>query len=612
MRRSLAGLCLLAFSWTAVPAAGEDLAEYRAPIVNGVLRADLPSAGALLYGTTPGNADLICSGTLIGCGTFLTAAHCVCDGTGAECQGSGAPHPERFFVFLQHAGVFAVNSIHLRSDFDFPVADIAVLKLAVPVDGVTPIPINTTAAVGTGSPGLIAGYGRSGGSNDDYGLLRAGAIETIACKNGVSNATSVCWEFRSPLGPAGSNSNTCNGDSGGPLLVDFGGGPVVAGVTSGGQSDACLPADFSYDASVYTYRNWIQSVAGSDIGQASCGALPNVGTGGSSVVAMSGTLARGGAGRHSFQVPPGTSVLRVTLNAVADFDLYVKAGSQPTAVLADCRDDGASGFGACTIESPAAGEWHVLVQAFSGSGGYQVTATKFGVDCSIPANAGLVCDDGNPCTASDRCQNLACSGDPVADGSACSDGDPCTNPDRCEGGACVSGEEPQTTCRGPHLPTAGFVQLRNPRAREDTLAWRWLRGTATAKGDFGNPRSSTAYSLCIYDRFDNHFSLVLRRPIAAGGVCGKRPCWSETAGGFRYLNRAATEGISRVELKSGAAGKARITVRGRGPALGMPALPLQQSNEVVVQLGNGTACWEARYLRNRRNNDIEFRAQPGP
>src|SRR5262245_19218751 len=89
-------------------------AAHAAPrIVNGTPTGQFPSVGALLAANEPDGAEIICSGTLIGCQTFLTAGHCVCDTFGGACQPGGpwAPDPTQFFVFLQHAGIFAVSSI---------------------------------------------------------------------------------------------------------------------------------------------------------------------------------------------------------------------------------------------------------------------------------------------------------------------------------------------------------------------------------------------------------------------------------------------------------------------------------------------------------------------
>src|SRR6185436_9409230 len=105
----------------------------QAPIVNGLETADFPAVGGLLSPSNPDRAALVCSGTLIGCRTFLTAAHCV--------EGST---PGGFVVFLQHVGFVGVSAIALHPSYDYPVGDVAVLTLAAPVSGVHPASIDAT------------------------------------------------------------------------------------------------------------------------------------------------------------------------------------------------------------------------------------------------------------------------------------------------------------------------------------------------------------------------------------------------------------------------------------------------------------------------------------
>ncbi len=198
----------------------------------------------------------------------------------------------------------------------------------------------------------------------------------------MSPTTSLCWSFDAPVGAPGTDSNTCNADSGGPLFVDLGTGALVAGVTSGGTSSNCLAPDQSYDANVYTYRNWITSVGGADLDNASCGALPQVGSGGVQVTGAQGVVSGAAPeGRSTFTVAADAVLLRVAMNAqddgVADFDLYVKQGAAPTITSYDCARRGAGQFGVCEFPSPAAGPWYVLVQRVAGAGSYQVTATAF-------------------------------------------------------------------------------------------------------------------------------------------------------------------------------------------------------------------------------------------
>jgi len=210
---------------------------------------------------------------------------------------------------------------------------VAVLRLAAAAAGIAPSPLaSQDPPVGTDA--TIVGFGRAGGAADDYGLKRRGAVVTAACPGDLADGL-VCWNFDSPLGAPGTDSNTCNGDSGGPLFVeDAVGTPVLTGLTSGGSSDTCLPADQSYDTSVAGQRSYIEGHASGDLGTAACGGLPAVGDDGTQVVGFTQSLDAGkSTGEHSVDLPDGVRRLRVALNAGedigADFDLYVRFGSPP-------------------------------------------------------------------------------------------------------------------------------------------------------------------------------------------------------------------------------------------------------------------------------------------
>jgi hypothetical protein len=586
----------------------QEFASIAPRIVNGTVTSQYPTTGVLLDSGNFNFASMICSGTLIGCSTFLTAGHCV----------AGDLNPASYSVFLQHAGFFNVASIALHPDFNFPVGDVAVLKLSTPVTGIAPTPINATSTPPGGTPATIVGFGRSGGGtgNTDYGIKRAGAVTTSACSGGISGTTSVCWRFADPLGEPGSNSNTCNGDSGGPLLIDFGAGDTVAGVTSGGTSSTCLPADNSFDANVFFYRAWIQTQGGSDLNNTSCGTLPQVEQPGTEVFAAAGDLtAASSQATHTFRVPAATAELRVAMNAIddgSDFDLYVKQGSPPTTSSFDCKADASNQYGYCEFDAPTPGPWYVLINRFAGSGAYQLTAATFGPDCSAPGSEGQSCDDKDACTTSDTCQAGICTGTAVGDGTPCDDGDACTQLDRCEAGVCAGSTEPRTGCQQPFIPERGLLRLQKTPGREEKLTWTWTRGTLTTKASYGDPLIGTSYDLCVYDQSAGTDHVILRKHIPAGGTCGTRPCWRESTQNFRYRDSRLNNGpVSSILLHQGLTdGKARIVIRAKGDELGLPTLPLDQQTTVTVQLSNGTACWEAQYSTNSKNTATDFAAKP--
>jgi len=626
-------LCVSLLLASSHAVAGEDslaaikssLGSPQGKIVNGVIEPNYPSVGALLFGNNPETATAWCSGTMIGCQTFLTAGHCVDGETASD-----------FLVFLPSAGFFTVASITPHPSYSYPQRDVAVITLGSPVNGIAPTPINTSANPPPNSPGIIVGFGRDGGNDYDYGLKRSGAVDTQACPSDSFYSGSVCWKYTAPLGPPGSNSDTCNGDSGGPLLIDFGSGNTVAGITSGGTSANCDPGDLSYDGNVFLYSSFIQSVGGADLSNTACGTLPQVGGPMTQVMSASGELSSATPDAlSSFQVPAGTAVLRVAMTGSEDygsnFNLYVKHGSAPTTSVYDCHDAGPNQYSYCQVIAPASGTWYTLAHRAAGLGEYQITVTIFARDCSQPASDGLACDDGNPCTTGDVCAAGACSGTPadgipcddgesctspdvcvggvctgtpVPDGTPCDDGNPCSSPDLCEAGTC-SGAAPAASCRGPFVPDRSLIQIRDRTPDNgDRLTWKWRRGSSTSIMDFGDPIGSTDYWLCAYDQTAGISHRILEERIPAGSN------WVSVPSGYNYHDPDQSEGgVSSVHLKQGGDGQASIIVRGRGGSLALPPLGLHQDTTVTVQLLNGTTCWESLYDTNIRNDPTQFKAR---
>ncbi len=577
----------------------------RPQIVNGLDTWDYPAAGMLLSGGSPLSASVTCSGTLVGCSTFLTASHCVCETLGADCQpgDAGEPSGSDFMVFFQHSGFHAVSSIEVHPDYDFPTADVAVVHLASPVTGITPMSINTTATPPAGSDATIVGFGRSGGSAQDYGLKRQGDVSTIDC----GTPTLVCWDFANPIGTPGEDSNTCNGDSGGPLFWNDGSEDVLAGITSGGDSEDCLPLDQSYDANVFHYRSWITSKAGGDLGGEACGAFEPVGSVATTVETFAGNLSSAvPQSHHSVEVPAGTSVLRVTMNGTdpggVDFDLFVRDGAQASSSSYDCKHEGGNQVASCEITNPAAGTWWLLVQRYAGSGPFQATATVLSDGCS-GAGAGSSCDDQNPCTSGDVCTGAVCAGTSVANGTACDDGEICSWGETCQAGACTGSETPRNGCLAPTLPgKASLLIKKNVVDSRDSFAWKWRSGEATEVADFGSPTSGGPSDVCIYDSTSGTDALVAQMHV--GGTGG----WSPTSTGYLYRGDGLADGVKKIVEKAGVAGKASIQVSGRGALLPDFGLPVAQDPRLTVQLVTDAACFESVFSSALFNDGAQFRA----
>jgi len=608
MRNTLvSALCALLF--TVAPALADEVAAgpVRPRIVNGVYTSEHATVGALLTGGGPDTAEIQCTGTLIGCRTFLTAAHCVCDSVGSRCQGAKTPDAGQFFVFLQHAGVFAVEHVAVHPAYDFPVADLAVLRLTAPVTGITPAAINRDATPAFNTRGTIVGFGRSGLGSYDYGLKRAGKMRTAACDGDPTDPTWVCWSFDEPIGAPGNDSNICNGDSGGPLFTESDCGEHLAGVTSGSIDAECDAPDRPFDMNVFHYRDYIAAEAGADLDATTCGDVRHVDESGTDVDGFVGELSAGALeGHHTVDVPAGAAELRVTLNAIDEsgqnFDLYVRHGEAPTTVLYDCADTGASQFADCLVRAPAPGTWHLMARRVSGGGVYQITATTFG--SAAPASIGNGnCDDGSACSEDDACLRGRCVGAPAPDGSPCEDGKLCTVSDECSAGACVGTATLLPACGDPGTRGASLLlQHDADNPGRDQLTWRWSRGSIAAP-DFGTPTMITPYTLCIFDETAGTPALRLESRVEPG------PGWLPKGSGFRYKDKGGSHGgITGITLRSGA-GKGVIKLTGKGALLRPPTLPLGLDPHVTVQLSTGNACWQSRFASAIKNADDRFQAK---
>jgi hypothetical protein len=355
-------------------------------IVNGVETNAFPASGAVLVGANPDEAGVHCSGTLIGCRTFLSAAHCF----------AKQPDPKRYFVYLQHAGVFRVKAISIPKEYAFPTADVAVLALDGVVEGIVPLPINREANPQYGADATLVGFGRTGGNvKEDYGIKRRGQVVTSSCVPPRSNEHSVCWRFDGEYGLPGEDSNSCNVDSGGGLHV--GANLQIIGVTSGGSRAVngqtvydCLKGDRSFNANVFRYSKFIADKAGSDLQTQSCGQIAPVSM--SNVRGGIDALSETTQSRaHRIDVAEGMSRLIVSMNGEnwkgtnyetldnpsPDFDLYLLRGEEVDDAKAVCRKTGSGQFASCEVKSPQPGRWTILVKRKVGAGQYQWTASWF-------------------------------------------------------------------------------------------------------------------------------------------------------------------------------------------------------------------------------------------
>ena len=165
-------------------------------------------------------------------------------------------------------------------------------------------------------------------------------------------------------------------------------------------------------------------------------------------------------------------------------------------------------------------------------------------------------------------------------------------------GTCTSA--PITGCRQSVVAGASRLVLKDRASdRGDLFKWKWSKGEATSKADFGNPVVDTAYQICLYDNTAG----LLATGAEADNTCAGRPCWRERPGGFRFADRDQTTGLRIVHLKAGTEGRAKIRVLGRGENLSMPDLPLASFPLKVQAVNTEGECWESTFSSADRNLD---------
>jgi hypothetical protein len=175
---------------------------------------------------------------------------------------------------------------------------------------------------------------------------------------------------------------------------------------------------------------------------------------------------------------------------------------------------------------------------------------------------------------------------------------------------------PRGDCRGSIEPGKAKLSLKDqPGVRSDRLQWKLTKGEATTLADFGNPLfAGNDFTLCLYD---STTARIFSVAIPSGSTCAGVPCW-RTAGTAGFVYRSARprdpEGLDRLKLTGGAAGKMKIvaTRKGRSSNLDIPipavaglTLPL------TIQLQqDGGNCFTSTFSASGviRNDGVTFKA----
>lgn len=242
----------------------------------GGVRVTAGAFPAIVGITRAGNKQIQCTGTLIEPDLVVTAAHCVCASvTGTVVFGEFERTPRTTVKVKAYTNALRACGGDLTDG-----ADLGLLLLSSKSD-VPPVEIQSDDVVQAAASYQVVGFGGFG--VDNSGQLIAGEKrETVvpsATNDCMGNLPKSARSYASAFGCASGNEivagkaglgrDTCDGDSGGPLLTDSSGKGIafgqsgsalkIAGVTSRATKSAKVPCG---DGGVYVRlnaaaRNWI-------------------------------------------------------------------------------------------------------------------------------------------------------------------------------------------------------------------------------------------------------------------------------------------------------------------------------------------------------------------
>lgn len=97
-------------------------------------------------------------------------------------------------------------------------------------------------------------------------------------------------------------------------------------------------------------------------------------TSGAAVTGLSGSA--GNQKLYKIVVPSGATNLTVTTTGgTGDVDLYTRFNAVPTFTTNDCASEDITNDETCSTDTPSAGDWYILLDAFEAYSGVTLTAT---------------------------------------------------------------------------------------------------------------------------------------------------------------------------------------------------------------------------------------------
>jgi len=192
------------------------------------------------------------------------------------------------------------------------------------------------------------------------------------------------------------------------------------------------------------------------------------------------------------------------------------------------------------------------------------------------------------------------------------DGDECTK-DVCDAFGNCGIAEPLDASSCFVAPATNLRITNSTDPAQDKLTWQWRKGDAFAQGDLGAPLATTTYTLCLYDTSSSVPSLSGSLVVESSAAL-----WtSRDSEGIDYRDRdGSSDGVTKLQLKTGDASKTRVKLYARGSGLSLPvpvgATFFAQSPKVIAQLRNSDGeCWTSEFssANTSKNEAAAFKAQ---
>jgi len=198
--------------------------------------------------------------------------------------------------------------------------------------------------------------------------------------------------------------------------------------------------------------------------------------------------------------------------------------------------------------------------------------------------SGEECDDGND-VEGDGCTG-ACT--------SCGNGVTAST-EECDDGNLVDGDGCSAECLSdcPTSPPAGCAEagtsslvMKDASISTRLVDWKWSRGEATSKADFGNPRSQGAWTACLWSA--GNLAMTAHVPASA--------LWQEKTKGWLYKDaRGSADGATKIQLQEGTAGKSKAQVQLKGVRVPVPDLAALVG-PLVFQLRGGSTCHVSTFV----------------